>query len=140
MLFAKSRKKSRQYAPPVNAALYAQMKIVLWIVGVLIFLFLLLQVFVWWQDQYVILQETISSDGKRTALLIGNHGGGAAGYCRDLVYNFPYSEKPRVITSNWAESKNKDHLVKVVFCGDIKKLRWEQNQLTWENKGSIPDY
>ena len=76
------------------------MKIVFWVVGVLLSLFLALQVLVWWQDQYSVLQKTISPNGERIALLIGNHGGGGAGYCRDLVYNFPSSLEVPSITSN----------------------------------------
>ena len=82
----------------------------------------------------------MSPDGKRVAVLIGNHGGGGPGYCRDLVYDFPNTGKVPTITSNWAESRNKEYLLKVVFCGDIKKLTWKNKELTWENKGSIPDY
>jgi len=116
------------------------MKAAIWVFGILISLFILLQILVWWQDEYLVLQETVSPDGKRVAVLIGNHGGGGAGYCRDLVYNFPNAGKIPTITSNWAESINKEHLLKVVFCGDIEELIWEKNSLTWKNKGSIPDY
>ena len=86
------------------------MKIFLWIVGLLLSLFVLLQILVWWQDQYSVLQKTVSPDGKRVAILVGNHGGGGPGYCRDLVYDFPNSQKLPSITSNWTEFRNKKYL------------------------------
>jgi hypothetical protein len=116
------------------------MKIVFWFVGVLLSLFIVLQALVWWQDNYSVLQKTVSPDGERVGLLIGNHGGGGAGYCRDLVYNFPSSSEIPKITSNWAEWKNEKYLVKVVFCDSTKKLEWKNKELTWVGKGSIPDY
>ena len=116
------------------------MKIIFLIVGVLISLFTLLQVFVWWQDQYSVLDKSVSPDGKLVGLLVGNYGGGGPGYCRDLIYNFPNSEELPSITSNWAESRNKEYLVKVVSCGAIKKLEWENNELVWQGKGTIPNY
>ena len=116
------------------------MKIVVRTLVVLLSLFVLLQFLVWLQDEYVVLQEVVSPNGKRIAVLVGNHGGGGPGYCRDLVYSFPNSNELPSITSNWAEYWNEDYLVKVVGCGDIEKLFWNNEELVWPNKGSIQDY
>ena len=103
-------------------------------------MFVILLVLVSWQDQYSVLQRTVSPNGKRVAALIGNHGGGGPGYCRDLVYNFPNSPELPSITSNWAEWRNDKYLVEVVFCGDIKKLEWKNQEIIWEGKSTALGY
>ena len=77
-------------------------------------------------DEYTIIKKFESPDGTRVGMIIGNHGGGGAGYCRDLIYDFPNSSNSIKISN---ESSNKKFLVKETNCDVIKTLSWKKTKL-----------
>ena len=109
------------------------MKLVLWVILAPIVLIILLlgscAVYLSLSDEYVVLEQEVSPDGSRVGVIIGNNGGGGAGWCRDLVYNFPNTKPIPNITSNNKESKYENHLVKQLECGEAKSISWENKEL-----------
>ncbi len=109
------------------------MKFVLWVVFapiILIALFLgSCAFYLYLSDEYVVIQQEVSPDDSRIGVIIGNHGGGGAGWCRDLVYEFPNIEPIPSITSNSKESKYENNLIKQLDCGEAKSISWKNKKL-----------
>ncbi len=109
------------------------MKLIFWVIFtpiILIALFLgSCALYLSLSDEYVVIQQEISHDGSRVGVIIGNHGGGGVGWCRDLVYDFPNIEPIPSITSNGKESKYESYLVKQLECGEAKTISWKNKEL-----------
>jgi len=64
-------------------------------------------------DKYYLAHYEKSPNGKHLGIIVTNTGGGATGWCRDLIYKFPSA----ALIQLDAESKNEPYLVEVIDCG-----------------------
>jgi hypothetical protein len=102
-------------------------KIIIFIVGLIVGSSAPL-IYIWFDktDEYCLVSYTLSPNRERVGIVVANIGGGGPGYCRDLIYDFPYKDG---VPDLHFENKNKKYLIAEQPCGHAKSLLWADGKL-----------